>query len=126
MSKQEESLNKNLVIIWGALLSTHFIYLGVGTISAPEVQEMEQMLMGILGGVGFMAPITALFIFPSIFPKAKANLFVVHILQYAIIEFAAIMGLVGKLMGAPAVFQYSLAAVAIVSMLYVSPLLSKK
>ena len=105
-----------LLIMWGAFLVSHGLFLFVGEFIRPpaaEHPESAEMMAMVLTGVGLMTALGSALAVPLIAPKA--NYFTAMILRFAIAESVSIYGLVLATLGAPKMWCYLLAALGVLA-----------
>ena len=127
---QQRSPSTNLsYIIWFALLGSQIIYLLVPFLLEQESKEIEPAIVGILASVGVLIPLVGIFGVPHIIPDredSKEPPLARSIIQWACCEVASVMGFVLVILGAKPMMQYSLAAIGLLSLMYLSPFLQKR
>ena len=105
MNKIDEGQKKTLTILWMALTGSIFIYGLVGYISQQNVTHetpIDQTTLIVLGIAAAMVVGAVFFVIPkAIKPKTKAHLFSFCIIQWALIEAIAVLGLLSYFLGGP-------------------------
>ena len=116
-------------IIWFGMLISQVIYASIPLVLEIEAQGVDDMLLIVFGGVGMMMALVAMFGVPLFVPNDSNTgefPFRRFVIQNACAEVPAIMGFVAVFLGAQPTFQYSLAAVGIMALFYISPFFSKR
>ena len=116
MSKEQP----NIKVIWFALFMSQFIYLAIPNLVEllPPKEPPEDVLLMVLGVIGISNVVIA-FVLPTILKKVES--FQLAILQYAVLESCAIIGFAGVFLGAPNIFHYVLAFLAMAGMVALFP-----
>jgi len=121
---QGSQMNKQKTkIIWGFLFSSHFLYIWMGEVIKPELSEppAEVVFAGLLL-LGLGALLLGILGIPNLMKaQNEGQLTQIFIMQWALVEMAAILGFVGRYMGAPDILQHAMAAFALLAMLYLFP-----
>ena len=108
----------NTKIIWFALFMSQIIYLIIPNVISISEEPPEDILLMALGAVGVSNVVMA-FVLPILMKKVDD--FALKIIQFAILESCSIIGFVGVVIGGPALFQYSLALLAMGGMIVAFP-----
>ena len=107
-----------LPIIWGALFMSQLIYLIIPTMIEIDAGPPEQTILFAMCGVA---------IFNAVFSLALPNVLrdldkiSASIIQFALLESCAVLGLVCTFLGGPSTYQYALALLGAGGMLLVFP-----
>ena len=115
MSQPKENV---LPIIWGALLMSQLIYLVIPQVLEISAEPPEQILLLALCGVGLSNAVFA-FVLPT-FMKNQPRM-TTSIIQFALLETCAVLGLVCTFLGAASMYHYGLAFLGAGGMLLVFP-----
>ena len=116
-------------ILWFGMLISQVIYVSIPFFIEIEAQKVDDMVLVVFGGVGLMMALVAMFGVTIFIPNASNTRYFPFrrfVIQNACAEVPAVMGFAAVLLGAQPTFQYSLAAVGIMALLYVSPFFSKR
>ena len=114
-------------IIWGALLASQFVYLGLVLSGVASSESEPESILPIIFFVIGLAEIGAgtfgvpLFIKPSGETTGVEAFLTQRIISWAIIESGLIMGLVNCFLGGPKVVFYGLYVVSLLGMLKTFP-----
>ena len=115
MSQPKESV---LPIIWGALLMSQLVYLVIPQLVEISAEPPEQTILLALCGVGLSNAAFA-FVLPNIL-KGQ-NRMTISIIQFALLETCAVLGLVSTFLGAESIYHYGLAFLGAGGMFLVFP-----
>ena len=114
-------------IVWGGLLASHFVYLGLVLSGiASSDSEPDSIIPILLFTIGLVEIAVGtfgvpLFLKPSEQSKGVGAFFTQRIISWSIIESAVVLGLVNCFMGGPRVVFYGLYMVAFLGMLKTFP-----
>lgn len=120
MTKNDPAVMTRMMI-WGALLMAQLIYLVVGTVVPSQADPINQVEMIMMGVIGVTDISVAIFGLPLFVKPTKKTLLTFFIIQWAMIESCAVLGIVGKMMGAPMPFLYIMVGFAMTGMLFTMP-----
>ena len=114
--------NPILMIIWGALLSSHLLHVAVGEIASVNTEPPEMILPIILCALGLSTTMISLLVIPKVMKvNLPSQLTTVFIIQWALVEATGLFGLIARILGAEAYFQYGMVGIAFAGMLFLFP-----
>ena len=114
--------NPTLIIIWGALFSSHFLHLALGEFGIIESDPMDLTIVAAICLVGISTFVLSLAIIPKTMKAQNpGQLPTIFIIQWALIESTAIFGLMTRFIGGEAYMQYGMAGLAMVGMMFTFP-----
>ena len=113
-----EENSSSVMIIWGALFLSQMIYLVVPHIIEIEQESPDNVFIIVLCTVGLGNALFS-FVYPSIIKST--DVLTRSIIQFALLESCALMGLVCSLLGADTMYQYGLSFLSLGGMMMLFP-----
>ena len=118
-------------VVWGALVFSQLVYLGVALfLASPNPESAAEFAASqtpmILFGVGLMNMGLGVFVLPQIVkppenPKHISEVFPSRLVSWAVIESGVVLGLVNSFQGGPDIIIIGLCVVAVTAMLKTFP-----